>query len=156
MNGLYLDENGVAITAFYFVTNSKPAKAALEHYGTGLGDIFHYVRETNRYRHTEETRTLDQLNEAGWLSLVNYAMQNYYCVCYYIAAKMDFVLREAGYQCRIVHATHDTGDHYWNQIYINGAWTNYDCTNGYEDYSWSRIIEAGNYEFLDYVIPTYQ
>jgi hypothetical protein len=155
INGMYLDENGLVMSALLH-TNKERAKAALEKYGTSVSGIYNYVQATNHHRYTEDTKTIEQLNSVGWLSLVDYAMQNYYCVCYYMAAKMDFVLREAGYQCRIVHATHGSGDHYWNQIYINGAWTNYDCTNGYANYSWNRIVAAGNYEFLGYVIPTYQ
>lgn len=136
--------------------NRERAQTALVQNGRTVSDIFNYMRATNRYKFMESTRTLAQIEANGWLYYVDYAFTHYYGVCYYMTAKMDFLLQEAGYECRIVHATHGSGDHYWNQVKVNGAWLNYDCTNGYNAYSWNRMINAGNYIFLGYVYPVYE
>ena len=73
-----------------------------------------------------------------------------------MAAQMDILLEQAGYQCRVVHATHGSGDHYWNQIYINGTWTNYDVTNWWSNYTWDQMVAAGDYILLGYVRPEYK
>ncbi|MDE6657948.1 MAG: hypothetical protein K2J88_05140, partial [Oscillospiraceae bacterium] len=135
--------------------NQERAQSAFAKYGTSVSGIYNCVRSTNRYKYIESTRTLEQIEANGWLYYVDYAFTHYYGVCYYMAAKMDFLLQQAGYQCRIVHATHGSGDHYWNQVYTNDTWVNYDCTNGYNAYSWDSMIKAGNYIFLGYVYPVY-
>lgn len=136
--------------------NRERAQTALAQNGRTVSDIFNYMRATNRYKFMESTRTLAQIEANGWLYYVDYAFTHYYGVCYYMTAKMDFLLQEAGYECRIVHATHGSGDHYWNQVKVNGTWLNYDCTNGYNAYNWNRMINAGNYIFLGYVYPVYE
>ena len=136
--------------------NQQRAQNAFAQYGTSVSGIYNYMRSTNRYKYIESTRTLAQIEANGWLYYVDYAFTHYYGVCYYMAAKMDFLLQQAGYECRIIHATHGSGDHYWNQVYINGSWVNYDCTNGYNAYSWDSMINAGNYIFLGYVYPVYE
>ena len=155
IDGYYLGMDGVASEG-KLALNKQRAQNALNQYGTSVSAIYNYMRSTNRYKYTESTRTLEQIEANGWLYYVDYAFTHYYGVCYYMAAKMDFILQEAGYECRIVHATHGSGDHYWNQVNIDGTWVNYDCTNGYNAYTWSRIIAAGNYKFLGYVQPVYQ
>ncbi|MDE6731142.1 MAG: hypothetical protein K2J71_10270 [Oscillospiraceae bacterium] len=136
--------------------NRERAQTALQQNGSTVSAIFSYMRATNRYKYIESTRTLAQIEANGWLYYVDYAFTHYYGVCYYLTAKMDFLLQEAGYECRIVHATHGSGDHYWNQVKINGTWVNYDCTNGYNAYDWNRMMNAGNYIFLGYVYPVYE
>ncbi|MBD5142867.1 MAG: hypothetical protein HDT22_04550 [Ruminococcus sp.] len=138
------------------VINQERAKNAFAQYGSSVNEIYNYMRSTNRYKYIESTRTLEQIEANGWLYYVDYAFTHYYGVCYYMTAKMDFLLQQAGYECRIIHATHGSGDHYWNQVYINGDWVNYDCTNGYNAYSWDSMIHAGNYIFLGYVYPVYE
>ena len=155
IDGVYLGSDGIASEG-KLALNRQRAQDALGEYGSSVSAIYNYMRSTNRYKYIESTRTLEQIQANGWLYYVDYAFTHYYGVCYYMAAKMDFILQEAGYQCRIVHATHGSGDHYWNQVYLNGSWLNYDCTNGYNAYSWSSIIAAGNYTFLGYVTPVYQ
>ncbi|MDE7122064.1 MAG: hypothetical protein K2O42_07890, partial [Oscillospiraceae bacterium] len=136
--------------------NRERAQTALQQNGNTVSAIFSYMRTTNHYKYIESTRTLAQIEANGWLYYVDYAFTHYYGVCYYMTAKMDFLLQEAGYECRIVHATHGSGDHYWNQVKINGNWLNYDCTNGYSAYDWNRMMNAGNYIFLGYVYPVYE
>ncbi len=155
IDGINLGADGKEISE-KLALNKKRAQNVFNDRGRSVSAIYSYMRSTNRYKYIESTRTLSQIESNGWLYYVDYAFTHYYGVCYYMAAKMDFLLREAGYTCRIVHATHGSGDHYWNQVYINGDWINYDCTNGYNAYSWSRIIKAGNYTFLGYVEPVYK
>ncbi len=154
VENIWLNADGTAASELYSI-NKQRAQNIFNTNGKSVAQIFSYMRSTNRYKYMEATKTLAQIEAKSWLYHVDYAMTHYYTVCYYMAAKMDFLLQEAGYTCRIVHSTHNSGDHYWNQVLINGSWVNYDCTNGYNAYSWNRIIAAGNYRFLGYVTPTY-
>ncbi len=124
--------------------------------GKGVDDIYSYCIENSGYKYMEKTRTLEEIEEKGWTYFADYAMKNYFSVCYYMAAQMDILLEQAGYQCRVVHATHGSGDHYWNQIYLNGNWTNYDVTNRWRNYTWAQMYEAGDYVILGYVRPEYK
>lgn len=124
--------------------------------GSSVSQIYNYVRSTTRYKYIEQTRTLEEIESIGWFSFAEYSMSNYFGVCYHLAAKMDLLLVQAGYRCRIVHATHGSGDHYWNQVYIDNQWVNYDLTNNWYAYNWDSIINAGNYIFLGYVRPEYK
>lgn len=151
----YLTEDGTAISQTLHV-NRERAQAAFASSGTSVDEIYNYVRSTTRYKKIEATKTLAQIESNGWLYYVDYSMTHYYGVCYYLAAKMDFLLREAGYECRIVHSTHGSGDHYWNQICIDGTWINYDCTNGLRSKTWEQMVAFGSYRFLGYVTPDYQ
>lgn len=155
IDGITLGASGKPVSE-KLALNQQRAQEVFSQNGTSVSALYNYMRSTNRYKYTEATRTLEQIEANGWLYYADYAFTHYYTVCYYMAAKMDFLLQEAGYTCRIVHATHGSGDHYWNQVYIDGSWINYDCTNGYNAYSWDRIIAAGNYIFLGYVTPVYQ
>ena len=155
IDGKWVDSDGKVRSAEY-IKNKERAQAALNNYGSSVSNIYNFVRSTTRYKKTESTKTLEQIESIGWLYFVDHAMTNYYGVCYYLAAKMDFVLTEAGYECRIVHATHGSGDHYWNQVNINGTWVNYDCTNGLANKTWDQMIAYGNYKFLGYVRPEYK
>ncbi len=155
VDGLIIGNDGIAMSqALSNIT--VQTQSILASNGTSVNDIYNYMRATNRYKKTEATKTLAQIEEIGWTYFVQYSMDHYYAVCYYLAAKMDFLLREAGHTCRIVHATHGSGDHYWNQVYVNGTWVNYDCTNGYRAYGWNAMISAGNYKVLGYVTPKYK
>ncbi len=155
IDGMVIGSDGTAISqALYNIT--VKADEILAANGTSVANIYSYMRSTNRYKRIEATKTLAQIEELGWTHFVNYSMNNYYVVCYYMAAKMDFLLREAGHECRVVYATHGTGDHYWNQVNINGTWVNYDCTNGYNAYTMNQMIAAGNYTILDYLTPEYR
>lgn len=155
VDDMHLGSDGVAMTKLYF-QNKLRAQNALNQYGTSVSGIYNFVRSTTRYKKTESTKTIGQINSLGWLYFVDYSMTHYYGVCYYLAAKMDFVLTEAGYECRIVHATHGSGDHYWNQININGTWVNYDCTNGLSNYTWNQMVAYGSYKLIGYERPIYQ
>ena len=146
----------------YPVTNDVLLKlldscqSVLKEKGTSVDDIYKFCISDSAYKYMEKTKTLEELEEKGWTYFADYAMHNYYSVCYYMAAQMDILLEQAGYQCRVVHATHGSGDHYWNQIYINGTWTNYDVTNWWSNYTWDQMVAAGDYVLLGYVRPEYK
>ena len=151
----YLTEDGTAISNTLHI-NKERAQTAFAKNGTTVDGIWKYVRGTIRYKKIESTKTLAQIESNGWLYYVDYSFTHSYGVCYYLAAKMDFLLQEAGYECRIVHSTHGSGDHYWNQVNIDGVWVNYDCTNGLYAKNWDQMIAYGNYRFLGYVTPEYK
>ena len=114
--------------------------------------IFNYCVSNFRYYRNEATRTYTQLKNSGWDSLVKYILTNRRGVCYYLAATLDMFFQRAGYTCRMVHATHSTGNHYWNQVLIDGKWHNYDPTySDRGDIAWSTQIAKGNYIILGYV-----
>ncbi|MBR6761576.1 MAG: hypothetical protein IKM30_06030 [Oscillospiraceae bacterium] len=151
VNGYYLDENGIAANAI-----KHQIKELLTVSGTTPELIYSYVTANYRYRHIEETRTLEQLNAAGWDTLVAYTLTNRRGVCYYLAATMDYFLQIAGYQTRLVYATHNTGDHYWCQVWYQNAWHNFDPTyNNRSDISWQDILTLGNYTVNGYVSLQY-
>ena len=114
--------------------------------------IYKYIVSNYRYSRIEATRTYAQLHAAGWDSLVQYTLKNRRGVCYYLAATMDYYLQRAGYTTRLVHATHSTGNHYWNQVLVDGVWQNYDPTySNRGDLPWATQIALGNYTVLGYV-----
>lgn len=125
-------------------------------YGDTATNIYNFCINDSRYKFIEATKTEAQLEAIGWTYFADYAFSHYYSVCYYMAAEMDFLLEQSGYRCRVVHATHESGDHYWNQVYINGSWLNYDVTNWWQAYSWDQMVAAGNYRFISYVRPEYK
>lgn len=132
------------------------AENVLDRNGRDLSSIYKFCCSDSGYKYIEATKTLAQIENIGWSYFAEYAMHHYYSVCYYMAAQMDLLLELSGYQCRVVHATHGSGDHYWNQIYIDGKWTNYDVTNRWKNYTWDQMVAAGNYIFLGYVRPEYK
>ena len=155
VNGRTFDSNGNIVASELLINNKKCAQDIFRQYGSTTDELYSYMRETNRFKRNETTKTLEQIEAIGWLYFADHAMTNYYNVCYYMSAKMDFLMREARYECRIVHSTHNTGDHYWNQVMENGKWTNYDCTNGLSRYTLEQMIAYGNSKFLGYVEPQY-
>jgi glucan-binding YG repeat protein len=154
IDGQKIQANGYTMSDLLCEATVK-IQSGIKEYGTTPDSIFDYMRATNRYKKTEATKTLDELNAVGWTFLVNYATKNYYTVCYYMAAKMDYICKLMGYTSRIVHSTHGTGDHYWNQVLIGEEWVNYDPTNNLKAYTWDQIVAYGNYIFLGYVEPEY-
>lgn len=124
--------------------------------GTSIQALYTYVTQTTAYKYMEKTKTPQQLEETGWTYFADYAMKNYYGVCYYLSAKMDILLEQAGYRCRLYHSTRSTGEHYWNQVFEDGVWMNYDLTNYYYRYTLQRMIDLKGYKFVEYVRPEYK
>ena len=122
---------------------------------TPLG-IYSYCVSHYWYSHIEGTRSVNQLINAGWQNLVNYTLVHRGAVCYYLAATMDYFCQRAGYTTRMVHATHSTGNHYWVQVLVNGAWQNYDPTyTNRGNISWDYQIALGSYIILGYLDVDY-
>lgn len=151
VDGYLIDEQGIASTEM-----KAQVMALLSDAGTTPDSIYAYVTANYRYRRIEETRTFEQLEAAGWDSLVEYLLVNKRGVCYYLAANMDYFLQLAGYETRIVYANHNTGNHYWCQVLLDGEWRNYDPTyTSRGNMSWGEIIAAGNYTAYGYLTVEY-
>lgn len=131
------------------------ANAVIAQIGTSTEAIYNFVRNNNRYSHMEETKSQAQIEAIGWSYFANYAFDNRFIVCYYYAAITDLLYKQAGYETRIVHGTgRGTGEHYWNEIKLNGTWYCTDTCNGYFQVSFS-YLQSQNYTFYNYVYPTY-
>lgn len=131
------------------------ANSVIAQIGTSTEAIYSFVRNNNRYSHMEETKSQAQIEAIGWSYFANYAFDNRFIVCYYYAAITDLLYKQAGYESRIVHGTgRGSGEHYWNEIKINGYWTCIDTCNGYFQVSFS-YLQSQNYTFYNYVYPTY-
>jgi hypothetical protein len=128
--------------------------------GTGIDQIYEYCIKTTAYKYIEATKSPETIEEMGWTYFADYSMHNYYGVCYYLAAKMDILLEQAGYRCRVVHSKRGNGQHYWNQIYIgcdtDEGWTNYDVTKYWKHYTFEQIRKVGDYVIVNYVRPEYK
>ncbi len=150
LDGFVIGDDGIAITSLKSRVNAITASANTPN------TIYSYVTSNYRYKYIEATKTFDQITEKGWDKYVEYLMNNKVGVCYYLAACMDYFMQNAGYTTRMVHAVHSSGDHYWCQVYIDGAWLNYDPTySNRGNIGWNTIINLGNYTVLGYVYVTY-
>ena len=139
----------------------KKADAILAKNGKTASAIYKYVATHNRYAHMEETKTPAQIELAGWKYFANYAMNNSKVVCYYFAAITDLLFQQANIESRIVYGNgRGTGDHYWNQIKVNGVWTNYDTCNGFagvtDAYLKTPSTRTGDgYAIYKYIYPSF-
>lgn len=148
-----LTETGVAVP---LSAVQQRAKTIIASTGTTPSAIFDYVRRHNKYSYMEATKSFATIQSMGWSYFANYALDNKYIVCYYYAAEVDLLFKQAGYQTRIIYGngTYES-DHYWNQAYVNGQWLNYDACNGYcgvsdatlksLTYTWYQYVEAKYY-----------
>ena len=75
-------------------------------------------------------------------------------VCYYFAALQDVLFKQAGYEHRVIYGTQGRGDHYWNQVKINGKWRNFDACMGHCDVSDEYLSNKG-FIWYEYVYPEY-
>ncbi len=131
------------------------ANSIIASIGTSTEAIYNFVRSNNRYQYMEETKSQSQIEAIGWSYFANYALNNRFIVCYYFAAVTDLLLKQAGWQSRIVHGTGTgTGEHYWNEVYANNTWYCIDTCNGFYMTSFS-FLQGKNYTFSNYVYPTY-
>ncbi|MDE6835169.1 MAG: hypothetical protein K2J39_13130 [Ruminococcus sp.] len=131
------------------------ANSVIASIGTSTEAIYNFVRSNNRYQYMEATKSQAQIEAIGWSYFANYAFNNRFIVCYYFAAITDILLKQAGWQSRIVHGTGTgTGEHYWNEVYANNTWYCIDTCNGYNMVSFS-YLQGKNYTFSKYFYPTY-
>lgn len=154
LDGYKIDANGVATKLSAVQLKANTILASI---GKTPNAIYNYVINNNKYRYIEDTRTLAQIQATGWSYFANYAMNNKYVVCYYFAAITDLLFQQAGLESRIVYGTgRGDGDHYWNQVKINGVWTNYDTCNMYANVTDAYLKTQGNgYTWKQYVYPTF-
>lgn len=151
IDGFTIDETGTARSSMAVTVDINLGYTNK----TPMG-IYSYMINHYRYSRIEATRSVTALGNAGWDKLVTYLLKNKRGVCYYLAATMDFYLQRAGYTTRMIHANHSTGDHYWNQVLVNGAWQNYDPTyNNRGNISWNTQIALGSYKVLGVVRVKY-
>ncbi|MDE6035031.1 MAG: hypothetical protein K2G36_03885 [Ruminococcus sp.] len=133
----------------------KKANDIIESIGTSTEAIYNFVRTHNRYQYMEETKSQSQIEAIGWSYFADYALNNRFIVCYYFAAVTDLLLKQAGWQSRVVHGTGTgTGEHYWNEVLVNDTWYCIDTCNGFNMVSFS-FLQGKNYTFSNYVYPTY-
>ncbi|MBQ5334794.1 MAG: hypothetical protein J6Z45_02480 [Oscillospiraceae bacterium] len=151
VDGYIIDAGGTARTQ-----NAVDADGIIKSAGTKPTDLFTKFVARFRYSRIEKTRTYQTLRAAGWEKLLDYLFAENKGVCYYLAAGFDFVCQRAGWETLIIHANHDTGDHYWVQVKVNGAWQNYDPTyKARNNISLSEILKLGNYHVLGFVTVRY-
>ncbi|MDE5583921.1 MAG: hypothetical protein K2J08_09475 [Ruminococcus sp.] len=165
----FFDENGIMVTdttidgkiigadgkVQKLSAIQKKGNEIIAQIGTSTEAIFNFVRLNNKYYKIEETRSLAQINSIGWGYFAEYALNNRFIVCYYFAGLTDLLLKQAGWQSRIVYGTGTgAGDHYWNEVYANGTWYAIDTCNGHHMVSFSQL-QAYGYTFYQYVYPTY-
>lgn len=137
--------------AIAFSAVQKRANTILASTGKTAGAIYNYVVSHNYYKFIESTKSLAQIESIGWSYFANYALDKPAVVCYYFAAVTDLLFQQAGYTTRIVYGTgRGSGDHYWNQVYVDGKWLNYDTCNGYNGVSFTTLQNA-NYTIYQYV-----
>ncbi len=151
IDGYAIDADGKAHTLLY-----NDIKSMLSKVDKTPAALYTYVINNFRYKKIEDTRTREQLNAQGWDKLVEYTVKNRAGVCYYLAATLDYFMQQQGMTTRIVHATHGTGDHYWNQVLVDGVWQNYDPTyNNRCNIAWDMIIARGSYTVYGFITVHY-
>ena len=151
IDGFTIGADGAAHSALYLKAEQTIANTT-----HNPDALYSFVTRNYRYKKIENTRTRDQLNQAGWDTLVAYTIEKRAGVCYYLAATLDYFMQMCGYKTRLVHATHSTGDHYWNQIYVNGQWLNYDPTySNRGNITWDNIIARGSYSVYGFLTINY-
>ena len=151
VDGYVIDAKGTARTQ-----NAVKADAVIKAAGTKPTDLFTQFVSKYRYSRIEKTRSYQVLKAAGWEKLLDYLFAENKGVCYYLAAGFDFVCQRAGLTTRIIHTNHDTGDHYWVQVLVDGKWQNYDPTyKARNNIGWNEIIKLGNYHVLGIVTVRY-
>ncbi len=143
-------------TAFPMSEVQKRAASIIATIGKTPDAVYNYVRSHNRYKYIEATKTLAQIQSIGWSYFANFAMDNRNIVCYYFAAITDILFQEAGLRSRVVYGTGTgTGDHYWNQVYINGTWTNYDTCNGFANVT-DEYLKTYTYTWKQFIYPDFR
>ena len=147
-----LTEDGSAVPLSDVQNRAKVIVAAA---GNDPANIYNWVRSHNSYNSIAINRDLAQIEEIGWAYFANYALDNKNVVCYCMAAVTDLLFKQAGYNTRIVCGSiQGKGAHYWNQVYINGQWLNYDLSMGYYAVSMA-YLKSYKYTVTQYVSAKY-
>lgn len=144
---LYYGDDGVGIkySQAYLDLQNK-AKGILASIGNDPKAIYNYVVGHVRYKY---------MAQQDWTTMANTGFNTGRGACYNFAACVDILLKNAGYETRVVRGTgHYTSLHYWNQVKINGAWTNIDACNKYYNVS-DAYLKSKTYTFNKYEYPVY-
>ena len=119
IEGYSFDNNGIGqpVSEAYKELDSRVTEI-LKTTGTDIKPIFDYCVDHIKYKYTDEK---------DWTVMALEALKTGRGACYHRAALLDFMLKKAGYKTRVIWRK-GTGrqQHYWNQVYVNGAWTNLD------------------------------
>ena len=152
LDGYNITDDGTAVP---YSDVQKRAQSIINNIGTTSSAVYNYVVNHNQYSFIENTRSLAEIERVGWGAFANYAMDNRRVVCYYFAAITDILFKHAGFTSRIVYGTgYYTSDHYWNQIYVDGKWVNFDTCNRLYAVS-DEYLKQNNYTWTQLVYPKY-
>jgi transglutaminase-like putative cysteine protease len=147
MDDFYYDTDGVGIQySQEYIRLRNRANEILAQTGKNPQAIYTYVCNHVKYKYDPQK---------DWTTMANSAFDSGRGACYNFAACVDILLKLSGYETRVVRGTgHYTSLHYWNQVKINGAWTNIDACNKYYNVS-DAYLKSKTYTFDKYEYPQY-
>ena len=105
-----------------------------------------YVRDKIRYSHNWGGKDPTKGEPEPDYVYVWYGMKNKNGNCYVHALVLDYMLKEKGFETRVIWATDKT--HYWNMVNIDGTWYHIDSTPGNRHTKYSLMNDAQRYETL--------
>lgn len=115
-------------------TTTKKRKITVKHNQEDTNNKFNefyvnYLQGCNPYEMTYAIRTMIGYNHSwGDDDPVWYGLTNRNGNCYVHALLLQKALSKAGYSNKLIHTTDKS--HYWNLVYVDGAWRHYDSTPG--------------------------
>lgn len=148
MGDYYYDVNGEGVQASpEYLALMNTADNILKKTGTDTRGIYSYVASHVKYKFT---------GQLDWTTMATNSFKSGRGACYNFAACMDILMKRAGYETRVVRGTgRGSGLHYWNQVKINGVWTNIDACNKYYNVT-DGYLKRLNYTFNTYEYPEYK
>ena len=153
-NRYYFNENGVMVTntaidGWYLTEDGHAvidrAYQVLNTYGKSVDALAKYVYENSNYSSYSRSRSPEELPNIGYSYLAYYGFLGGTVTSEYVAAELDYLLREAGYTSIIMYENTSTGYHYWNQVKLDNGWYNYDATKGWFKKTDAEITKLGGY-----------
>lgn len=143
----YYDVNGIGLKVSQnYVNLQNRVNSILSQIGTSPQAIYNYVVSHVSYKF---------MAQQDWTTMANTGFSTGRGACYNFAACVDILLKNSGYETRVVRGTgHFTSLHYWNQVKINGVWTNIDACNKYFNVS-DAYLKSKTYTFNKYEYPIY-
>jgi len=144
---MYYGSDGVGVkrSPAYLKLQEK-ANKIISDVGSDPRSLFNYVVGHVKYKY---------MAQQDWTTMANTAFNTGRGACYNFTACVDILLKTAGYETRVVRGTgYLTSLHYWNQVKINGQWTNIDATLRHFEVS-DSYLKSRNYTFDKYEYPVY-
>lgn len=147
VGNIYYGEDGIGVEySQAYLKLQNRVQSILAQIGTSPKAIYDYVVGHVTYKY---------MAQQDWTTMANTGFDTGRGACYQFAACVDVLLKNAGYETRVVRGTGlYTSLHYWNQVKINGSWTNIDACNKYYNVSDSYLKNL-TYTFDKYEYPTY-